>query len=54
MVAYGTLKADSGNSVCETSFIYDYFVEQFIEVEELWTPMAWYWVKVVGKLAMTP
>ncbi|WP_061032935.1 hypothetical protein [Vibrio splendidus] len=33
MVAYGTLKADSDNSVTETSFIYDYFVEQFIEVE---------------------
>ncbi|EGU45925.1 hypothetical protein [Vibrio splendidus] len=33
MVAYGTLKADSDNSVTETSYIYDYFAEQFIEVE---------------------
>ncbi|CAH7270083.1 conserved hypothetical protein [Vibrio chagasii] len=33
MVAYGTLKADSDNSVTETSFIYDYFVEQFVEVK---------------------
>ncbi|CAH6836098.1 conserved hypothetical protein [Vibrio chagasii] len=33
VVAYGTLKADSDNSVSEISFIYDYFVEQFIEVE---------------------
>ncbi|MFA0550730.1 hypothetical protein AB4538_07710 [Vibrio lentus] len=33
MVAYGTLKSDSDNSVTETSYIYDYFAEQFVEFE---------------------
>ncbi|MBJ2145729.1 hypothetical protein JC606_04975 [Vibrio sp. IB15] len=33
MVVYGTLKANSDNSVTETSYIYDYFAEQFVEVE---------------------
>ena len=33
MVAYGTLKADSDNSVSEISYIYDYFAEQFVEVK---------------------
>ncbi|MCY9828552.1 hypothetical protein [Vibrio chagasii] len=33
VVAYGTLKADSDNSVSEISYIYDYFAEQFVEVE---------------------
>lgn len=33
VVAYGTLKSDSDNSVTETSYIYDYFAEQFVEFE---------------------
>ncbi|MCK8080931.1 hypothetical protein [Vibrio sp. 1CM24A] len=33
VVAYGTLKADTDNSVTEISYIYDYFAEQFIEFE---------------------
>lgn len=33
VVAYGTLKADSDNSVSEISYIYDYFAEQFVEVK---------------------
>ena len=54
MVAYGTLKADSDNSVTETSFIYDYFAEQFIEVERTLDSNGMVLgQKVVGKLAMT-
>ncbi|WP_060980919.1 hypothetical protein [Vibrio splendidus] len=33
VVAYGTLKADSDNSVTETSYVYDYFAEQFVQLE---------------------
>lgn len=33
MVAYGTLKAASDNSITETGYIYDYFAEQFVEFE---------------------
>ncbi|OMO29072.1 hypothetical protein [Vibrio lentus] len=33
VVAYGTLKSDADNSVTETSYIYDYFAEQFVEFE---------------------
>ncbi|MFL7034626.1 hypothetical protein BCS71_15200 [Vibrio lentus] len=33
VVAYGTLKSDADNSVTDTSYIYDYFAEQFVEFE---------------------
>ncbi|RIH72613.1 hypothetical protein BJG01_01140 [Vibrio splendidus] len=33
VVAYGTLKSDADNSVTDTSYIYDYFAEQFVELE---------------------
>ncbi|PME31974.1 hypothetical protein BCV39_05040 [Vibrio sp. 10N.286.55.E10] len=33
VVAYGTLKAASDNSITETGYIYDYFAEQFVEFE---------------------
>ncbi|HAS26092.1 MAG TPA: hypothetical protein DCR64_11360, partial [Vibrio sp.] len=34
VVAYGTLKSDADNSVTDTSYIYDYFAEQFVEFED--------------------
>ncbi|MEZ9868511.1 hypothetical protein [Vibrio sp. 10N.261.51.A4] len=34
VVAYGTLKSDTDNSVTDTSYIYDYFAEQFVEFED--------------------
>ncbi|MEZ8356582.1 hypothetical protein AB6C56_12225 [Vibrio splendidus] len=33
VVAYGTLKSDADNSVTDTSYIYNYFAEQFVELE---------------------
>ncbi|OCH49838.1 hypothetical protein [Vibrio lentus] len=33
VVAYGTLKSDADNSVTDTSYIYDYFAEQFVDFE---------------------
>ncbi|MBU2909029.1 hypothetical protein BCU98_04060 [Vibrio splendidus] len=34
VVAYGTLKSDADNSVTDTSYVYDYFAEQFVEFED--------------------